>query len=47
VNGERDGQFAIRYDEARDEYVQDDVDAQVFDGVLSLGRRSRHHNVRR
>jgi prepilin-type N-terminal cleavage/methylation domain-containing protein/prepilin-type processing-associated H-X9-DG protein len=47
VNGERDGQFAIRYDEARDEYVQDDVDAQVFDGVLSLGRRSRHHNIRR
>lgn len=44
---ERDGQFTLEFDNTRSEYRQVDVDAQVFDGVLTLGRRSRHNNVRR
>lgn len=37
----RDGQFLIDYDE-RGVLTQQDVDSRVFDGVLSLGRRSEN-----
>lgn len=39
VDKVRDGEFRIDYDSAGI-LVQQDVDARVFDGVLSLGRRS-------
>ncbi len=43
----RDGQFTVEFDAALNDYRQMDVDNQVFDGVLTLGRRSRNVNVRR
>ena len=46
IDGKRDGQFTIVPSSPEGEYVQLDVDAQVFDGVLSLGRRSKHNNIR-
>ncbi len=45
-DGQRDGQFGLEYDRTLGEYVQTDVDAQVFDGVITLGRRSRNFNRR-
>jgi len=47
IDGRRDGQFTVAMDPSLQEYRQQDVDAQVFDGVISLGRRSAHGNVRR
>jgi prepilin-type N-terminal cleavage/methylation domain-containing protein/prepilin-type processing-associated H-X9-DG protein len=38
----RDGEFRIDYNDDG-ELVQQDVDQHVFDGVLTLGRRSRDH----